>query len=341
MNGYKVERWTRQSAYFCAGLAVVLAILALGPWLFSAGLTDRLTTLFIYIILASMWNALAGYGGLISIGQQVFIGLGAYALIRLSNAGMPIYPALILAVVLVALLALPLGALMLRLRGAEFAIGMWVLAELAHFIVNLDPLIQGETGTSLVALDKLAPAAARDDTYWMAFALMVVLLGAVFLILRGRVGASIQAIRDDEIAAASVGVKVQAAKRVMFVLAAAGCAAGGALWVTTTISFQPHAFFGTQWTAYMLFMVLVGGLGTFEGPVLGAVLFFSMESWFGATGVVYLIGLGAVSLAFSLALPRGIWGYVEQRFELRLLPVGYRLSRGAAPAPAGEEVRTS
>jgi branched-chain amino acid transport system permease protein len=341
MNGYRVERWTRQSAYFCAGLAVVLAILALGPWLFSAGLTDRLTTLFIYIILAAMWNALAGYGGLISIGQQVFIGLGAYALIRLSNAGMPIYPALVLAVVLVALLALPLGALMLRLRGAEFAIGMWVLAELAHFIVNLDPLIQGETGTSLVALDKLAPAAARDDTYWMAFALMVVLLGAVFLILRGRVGASIQAIRDDEIAAASVGVKVQAAKRVMFVLAAAGCAAGGALWVTTTISFQPHAFFGTQWTAYMLFMALVGGLGTFEGPVLGAVLFFLMESWFGATGVVYLIGLGAVSLAFSLALPRGIWGFVEQRFELRLLPVGYRLSRGAAPAPAGEEVRTS
>jgi branched-chain amino acid transport system permease protein len=341
MNGYRVERWTRQSAYFCAGLAVVLAILALGPWLFSAGLTDRLTTLFIYIILAAMWNALAGYGGLISIGQQVFIGLGAYALIRLSNAGMPIYPALVLAVVLVALLALPLGALMLRLRGAEFAIGMWVLAELAHFIVNLDPLIQGETGTSLVALDKLAPAAARDDTYWMAFALMVVLLGAVFLILRGRVGASIQAIRDDEIAAASVGVKVQAAKRVMFVLAATGCAAGGALWVTTTISFQPHAFFGTQWTAYMLFMALVGGLGTFEGPVLGAVLFFLMESWFGATGVVYLIGLGAVSLAFSLALPRGIWGFVEQRFELRLLPVGYRLSRGAAPAPAGEEVRTS
>jgi branched-chain amino acid transport system permease protein len=341
MNGYRVERWTRQSAYFCAGLAVVLAILALGPWLFSAGLTDRLTTLFIYIILAAMWNALAGYGGLISIGQQVFIGLGAYALIRLSNAGMPIYPALVLAVVLVALLALPLGALMLRLRGAEFAIGMWVLAELAHFIVNLDPLIQGETGTSLVALDKLAPAAARDDTYWMAFALMVVLLGAVFLILRGRVGASIQAIRDDEIAAASVGVRVQAAKRVMFVLAATGCAAGGALWVTTTISFQPHAFFGTQWTAYMLFMALVGGLGTFEGPVLGAVLFFLMESWFGATGVVYLIGLGAVSLAFSLALPRGIWGFVEQRFELRLLPVGYRLSRGAAPAPAGEEVRTS
>jgi branched-chain amino acid transport system permease protein len=338
MSGYKIERWTRQSAYFCAGLGVVLAVLALGPLLFTAGLTDRLTTLFIYIILAAMWNALAGYGGLISIGQQVFIGLGAYALIRLSNAGVPLYPALLIAVLLIGVLALPLGELMLRLRGAEFAIGMWVLAELAHFIVNLDPLVQGETGTSLVALDRFAPAAARADTYWMAFALMVVLLGALFLLLRGRIGASIQAIRDDEVAAASVGVKVQAAKRVMFVLAATGCAAGGALWVTTTISFQPHAFFGTQWTAYMLFMALVGGLGTFEGPVIGAVLFFLMESWFGATGVVYLIGLGAVALAFALYLPRGIWGAVEQSFGLRLLPVGYRLSRAATPRGAPEAV---
>jgi len=107
-------------------------------------------------------------------------------------------------------------------------------------------------------------------------------------------------------------------------------AAGGALWVTTTNSFQPHAFFGTQWTAYMLFMALVGGLGTFEGPVIGAVLFFLMESWFGATGVVYLIGLGAVALGFALYLPRGIWGAIEQRFGLRLLPVGYIVARDSS-----------
>jgi branched-chain amino acid transport system permease protein len=203
---------------------------------------------------------------------------------------------------------------------------MWVLAELAHFIVNLDPLIQGETGTSLRALDHLPPAIARADNYWISLALMVLLLGAVFFLLRGRTGASIQAIRDDETAAASVGVNVTASKQIMFVLAAAGCAAAGGLWLATTISYQPHAFFGIQWTAYMLFMALVGGLGTFEGPIIGAVLFFLMESWFGASGVLYLIGLGAAALVFSLFLPRGIWGTVEQRFGVRLLPVGYRLA---------------
>jgi len=326
MSGtYKVERWTRQSVIFSAAIGVLLLVLAFGPAIFPAGVTDRLTTLFVYIILAAMWNALAGYGGLVSIGQQLFIGLGGYVLIRLSDGGVPLFLALILAIVIIALVALPIGELMLRLRGGEFAIGMWVLAELAHFSINLDPLIQGETGTSLLALNAFTPAARRADIYWMGLALMVFLLGVLFVLLRGKIGASIQAIRDDEIAAASVGVKVHNGKRVMFVLAAAGCAAAGVLNLSTTISYQPHAFFGIQWTAYMLFMALVGGLGTFEGPIIGAILFFCMETFFGATGVVYLIGLGVVALGFALFLPRGIWGVVEQKFGLRLLPVGYFL----------------
>jgi branched-chain amino acid transport system permease protein len=334
VSAYKVERWTRQSVVFSAAVGILLLVLAVGPVVFPAGITDRLTTLFIYIILAAMWNALAGYGGLVSIGQQLFIGLGGYALIRLSNAGVPMFPALVLAIVIVASLALPVGELMLRLRGGEFAIGMWVLAELAHFSINLDPLIQGETGTSLLALNAFTPGARRADIYWMGLALMVGLLGVLFVLLRGKIGASIQAIRDDEIAAASVGVKVHNGKRVMFVLAAAGCAAAGVLNLSTTISYQPHAFFGIQWTAYMLFMALVGGLGTFEGPIIGAVLFFAMETWFGATGVEYLIGLGVAALVFSLFLPKGIWGYVEQKFGLKLLPVGYLLREAGPEMPA-------
>jgi branched-chain amino acid transport system permease protein len=340
MSGFTVERWTRQSAVFCGAIGLLVLVLAVGPLIFPAGVTDRLTTLFIYIILAAMWNALAGYGGLVSIGQQLFIGLGGYALIRLSNAGVSLYPALLLSVVLIGVLALPIGELMLRLRGGEFAIGMWVLAELAHFSVNLDPLIQGETGTSLLALNAYAPSQTRAYTYWMGLFLMVGLLLAVFFLLRGKIGASIQAIRDDEIAAASVGVKVRNGKRVMFVLAAGGCAAAGVLDLATTISYQPHAFFGIQWTAYMLFMALVGGLGTFEGPIIGAILFFCMETFFGATGVVYLIGLGVVALGFALFIPRGIWGVLETRFGLRLLPVGYFLKVSTPVRPASDGVAT-
>jgi branched-chain amino acid transport system permease protein len=99
----------------------------------------------------------------------------------------------------------------------------------------------------------------------------------------------------------------------------------GAVWLATALTFQPKAYFSVNWTAYMIFMVLVGGIGTFEGAILGAVLFFAIETWFGATGVWYLIGLGGVALVFALALPKGIWGTIERRTGWRLLPVGYRL----------------
>jgi branched-chain amino acid transport system permease protein len=331
MDSVRVERWTPLSIGSVVVSVAVLALLAVGPALFSPNVIDKLTTLFIYVLLAVTWNALAGYGGLVSIGQQAFFGLGAYAAVRLAHAGMSVYPALILAAVLVALLALPLSAFMLRLRAGEFAIGMWVVAEVAHLLVNLDGLIQGETGTSLIALNAYAAPLRHALTYWTALGAMTVLLVLLLVLLRSPTGAAIQAIRDNEEAAASVGVRVLATKRVIFVVAAFGAALAGALWLSTTITFQPKTYFSVQWTAYMIFMVLVGGLGTFEGPIIGAVIFFLVEAFFGADGVWYLIGLGATALVFALFLPRGLWGWVEARFGLRLLPVGYRVVAGREP----------
>jgi branched-chain amino acid transport system permease protein len=336
-SGISVERWTPLSVAASAAAALLVVLLAFAPLVLDANATDRLTTLLIYVILGVMWNVLAGYGGLVSVGQQAFFGIGAYAAIRLSYAGVGVYPALVLGALAAGLVSLLLSTFALRLRGGEFAIGMWVVAELFHLLVNLDPLIQGETGTSLIALNALAPAARRDDNYWLALAAAVALLALVFALLRGRLGGSIQAIRDNEEAAASLGVRVLAAKRIIFLLSAAGCGMAGALWLATSITFEPKTYFGVQWTAYMIFMALVGGLGTFEGPILGAVLFFLLESFFGASGIWYLVGLGAAALVFALFLPRGLWGTVEDRFGLRLLPLGYRVRiappSGSAASP--------
>jgi branched-chain amino acid transport system permease protein len=327
-----IERWTRTSRAAVGVSAVVLVVLALGPLFLDANAIDKLTTLFIYVILGVMWNAMAGYGGLISIGQQAFFGLGAYFAVRLADAGMGAYPALLLAAVIVGVIALPLSVVMLRLRAGEFAIGMWVVAEIAHLLVNLDGLIQGETGTSLIALDAYPAAPRHAATYWCALAAAAALMVVLFVLLRSRAGAAIQSIRDNEGAAASVGVRVLATKRLLFVLAATGAAMAGALWLATTISFQPKTYFSVQWTAYMIFMVLVGGLGTFEGPILGAVVFFAIEAWFGAYGVWYLVALGLTALLFSLFLPRGLWGWLEARTGVRLLFVGYRVKLPAALA---------
>lgn len=330
-----VRRWNAVSVSGVGAFIAALVVFAFGPFFLGPYLTDRVTTLFIYVILAAMWNALAGYAGLVSIGQQAFFGLGAYAVIRLANAGMPVYGAIVLAPLIVGVGALVLSPLALRLRGGEFAIGMWVFAELAHLLVNLDGLVQGETGTSLIALSAFPTAQRRADNYWLALVLMTIVVGAVFFLLRSRTGASIQAIRDNEEAAASVGVRVPATKRLIFVLAAAGCAAAGALFLSTLVSFQPKSYFSVQWTAYMIFMTLVGGLGTFEGPILGAILFFAIESLFGGQGVWYLVALGAIALVFALFIPRGIWGTLRARYGLDLMPVGYRLVVPAETEPKG------
>jgi branched-chain amino acid transport system permease protein len=261
----------------------------------------------------------------VSVGQQVFFGLGAYFTVRLAEADIDPFVAMALASVLVAVVSYPLSLVMLRLKGGEFAIGMWVLSALTHLLVNLDGLIQGETGRSLISLNAYDAGARRDIIYWLALVAMAGLLVGLFTLLRSRVGAAIQAIRDNEDAAGSLGIDVVRTKRIIFVLAAFGIGVAGALWLASATSFQPKTYFSVQWTAYMIFMVLVGGIGRFEGAILGAVIFFVIETWFGALGVWYLIGLGVVALLFSLLLPRGLWGEIETRFGISLMPVGYRL----------------
>ena len=339
-----VDRWSRLSMVATGGLVALLALLAFVPLVLSANVTDKLTTLFVYVILAAMWNALAGYAGLVSVGQQAFFGLGAYAVVRLAQHGVGVYPALVLGALLAGAVALPLSVFMLRLKGGEFAIGMWVVAEVCFGLVILDKSVAGLTGTSLIGINAYSPSAQRSYTYWMALGSAVVLLALLFLLLRSRTGASLQAIRDDEEAAASVGVRVLRVKGMIFLLAAVGCAMAGTLWLATNITFQPRQYFGVQLTAYMIFMALVGGLGTFEGPIIGAIIFFFVDDRFGTGnyGVWYLVGLGAAAILFALFLPRGIWGTVEARFGIRLLPVGYRL-RGVDPerAETQAEGRTS
>jgi branched-chain amino acid transport system permease protein len=332
----RVQRWTRTSRAFTVGVCALAIGLALVPVTFGQDITQNLTTLLTLVILATMWNALAGFGGLVSVGQQAFIGIGAYATVYLSGHGIPPYLAMVLAAVFAGVVALPISLFALQLRGAQFAIAMWVTAEALRILVTLDSDLGGGTGTSLIQLNQYDPVYQQAFTFWTALGFAVILVAALFLLLRSSRGLSLQAIRDDEEAAAAVGVRVVATKRILFALAAAGCGAAGAVIMANTHFVQPGSIFSVQWTAYMIFMVLVGGIGTFEGPFVGAILLFAIETIFSAGGAWYLVGLGAAAVAFALLLPRGIWGTAEERFGIRLMPVGYRLApaRVKTEAPA-------
>jgi branched-chain amino acid transport system permease protein len=327
-----VRRWTRTSKLFTGGAAAVAVGLAFVPLLFDPDVVQKLTNLLILVLLAAMWNALAGYGGLVSIGQQAFIGVGAYATIFFADLGFTPYLAMVLAVLVAGAVSVPISLLALRLRAAQFAIGMWVIAEVISILVRLDQNLGAGTGISLIQVNQYDPNFRQAYTFWLALGFTVLFLAAIFFLLRSRLGTSLQAIRDDEDAASSLGVRVAARKRLLFVLAGFGCGAAGVLIVANTLFIEPGSIFSVQWTAYMIFMVLVGGLGTFEGPILGAILLFGIQTIFTQGGPWYLVGLGATAGLFALALPRGIWGTIEERIGLRLMPVGYRVETPAAAA---------
>lgn len=321
----RMRRWTPLSTG-AVTVSIALAVaLVFVPMTLSSNTTQKLTSFLILVVMAVMWNALAGFGGMVSIGQQAFIGLGAYGTVWFVHHGQKPYIAMVLATVFCGLLSLPLSVFMLRLRAAQFAIAMWVVADVAAILVTLDSSLGAGTGTSLIEFNYYEPAQRQEYTYWWALAAAVISLAVVFVLLRSPLGASLQAIRDDDEAAASLGVRVTSGKRVLFVVAALGCGAAGAATLANTLFIEPTSIFSVQYTAYMVFMVLVGGLGTFEGPVLGALVLFIIQTEFVDNGTLYLTGLGLTAIIFAIFLPRGVWGTIVDRFGIRLLPVGREL----------------
>jgi branched-chain amino acid transport system permease protein len=331
--GVTVHRWTSVSRTASGTLTAVLLSLAFAPFTFTPDVTAKLTTLFVLIMLAVMWNTLAGYAGLVSVGQQGFIGLGAYGVFFLVDRGVSTFPAILLSAVLVGAVAVPTSLLAFRLTGGQFAIGMWAIAEFFRLIVVNTPSLGGGSGRSLTGLSAMDPALRQAQVYWLALAVMGLLLLAVFVLLRSRLGTALEAIRDDPVGAASVGVRVASAKRLVFVLAATGSAAAGGITLAATLRVQPDSIFGVQWSTYMIFMVVIGGLGTFEGPIIWAIVFFLAQDQFGDTGGTwYLIALGAMAIGMTLWAPHGLWGTVARRRDVELLPVGYRVKGPGRPA---------
>jgi branched-chain amino acid transport system permease protein len=328
-----------------AGLLVLLLAL---PAYAGRTLINELIFVFTMLALAQYWNLLAGYAGLVSVGQQAFVGFGGYLLFALTvQAGLDPLLAILAAGLFAAAVAVPTALVVFRLRDAYFAIGTWVVAEVYRLIFAQFRQLGGGTGTSLPpfvtnevagiswvkALFGVSTSAARDIiTYWMALALAAATVLLVYLILRSRHGLALAAIRDSERAAESVGVDNFRTKLRVYIVAAAGTGMLGALIFLQKARISPEAAFSVlDWTAYVIFIVVIGGIGTIEGPIVGVLVFYVLQTNLAHFGTWYLILLGVFAIVVMLFAPKGIWGYLSDRYGLVIFPIRRRL---IARAPA-------
>jgi branched-chain amino acid transport system permease protein len=330
MSAFRVEHATRSSRVGLAAFAVLLAVLAAAPlW---GGRQDLrlLAEIYAYVALASLWNLLAGYAGLVSVGQQAYVGFGAYVLFGLTIvAGVHPLLAIPIAGVLGAIVAIPIAALMFRLRGHYFAIGTWVMAEVFRLIASQISALGGGSGISL-PIGIVTSIGSRQERefiiYWLALAILVAVLVAIFVLLRSRYGLALTAIRDNELAARSNGVDVMRVKLVVYVLTAFGTALVGALIFLQKLRISPDtAFSVNDWTAFVIFITVIGGIGRVEGPIIGTIIFFILRQTLADLGSLYLLMLGVVAIAVMLKAPKGIWGLIADRFGWQLLPLERRL----------------
>jgi branched-chain amino acid transport system permease protein len=304
---------TRARGSVLAVLAVTLVVLALYPGIGTGYGVRFMMQLFMWIVLAGSWNLISGLTGYVSFGHVAFFGTGAYtAGLLIARGGWPWMAAALAGGVGACVLALVIGYPCLRLKGPYFAIAMLGLNEVLRALVSyFDAFTGGGFGLSLPALD------ASRALYYATGICAVAVVALTFAIITSRFGLRLMTIREDEIAAEAMGIDTARHKLYAFLLSAVGPGIVGGLIARDQGFIEPVNVFPLATTITMIVMVLFGGKGTIWGPVLGAVLLFTLQEMIWAR-FIYLHQLlfGAIIVAVVLLMPRGILGVLQQKYNL-------------------------
>ena len=331
MATFSIERSTRTSRIVAIAALLLLLALVIAPWFVGRANIRLLGEIYSFVVLASLWNLLAGYTGLVSVGQQAYVGFGGYVLFAITMfAGFNPLAAILIAGVLGALIAIPVAPLLFRLQGAYFAIGTWVLAEVFRLGFAQLSALGGGSGASLPAAAVTGIAHSRELRemliYWSGLGLVVVTLAFVIVLLRSRLGLALTALRDSGVASESLGIDIWRSKFVVYVSVAGLTSMTGAYIFLQKLRISPDAAFSVNdWTAYVIFIAVIGGIGTIEGPIVGTILFFLLRETLADLGTTYLLILGAVAIAVMLKAPKGLWGILAERTGISLVPIRRRV----------------
>ena len=259
----------------------------------------------IYLALAEGWNLMAGSAGLVSLGTSSFVGLGAYVTFGLLNQmGAPIALAILVAALAGAALAALVSPALFRLRGLYFTVGTLALAELLRLGMINVPWFGGATGIFLADDPPALPVLFR---YALAVALIATLV--VTAATRTRASVILRAVRDDEDAAAQMGVRPFRVKLAAFMAAGALGAMAGAVQSVKLGAIEPYGMFGLQWSIDVLSMVIIGGVGLRLGPLVGAVFVIALGELLADYPEAHIAIAGVILIALIRFAPRGVVGF--------------------------------
>ena len=335
---WTVSTRTRGSSVSILLIFAVVVLAVAAPLFASRAIIQDLFFILTMLVLAQCWNLLAGYAGLVSVGQQAFVGFGAYAMFAgVSLLGLDPLAAIVLGGLAALALSVPTAFFVFRLQGAYFAIGTWVIAEVVRLSLAQWKALGGGTGTSLPSgatrdmvgvrlvadlLGVRGPQATDIVCYWLALLLAVVTIGSIYKLLRSKQGLGLAAVRDNREAARSVGVDPTWTKSFVYLVAALATGLTGALIYVQKARISPDAAFSVpDWTAYVIFIVVIGGIGTIEGPIVGIIVFYILQNLLADYGSWYLLILGLIGILIMLFAPRGLWGLFTDRTGIQLFPV--------------------
>lgn len=326
-----VTRSTSKSNYALIALLLLILVLVAAPWWAGRAELRLLGEIYLYLSLACLWNLMAGYAGLVSIGQQAYVGFGGYMLFALTiYADVHPITAILLGGLLAMVIAVPVATLIFRLNGAYFAIGTWVVAEVFRLGFAQVTVLGGGSGSSLPVsvVRSLASSRANRESlsYFLAIGAVIAVFATTYFLLRSKRGLALTAIRDSETAAACLGVNIWRTKLEIYVVTAALTSVIGGLLFLQKLRISPEAAFSVNdWTAFVIFIVVIGGIGTLEGPIIGTIVFFLLRETLADFGTTYLLLLGLVAIVVMLYSPKGLWGMIAQRYDLELFPLRYRV----------------
>jgi branched-chain amino acid transport system permease protein len=316
-----------------AGLLLALAALAaIAPFSYTLkmGVVTTLTTALLYAVAALGWNLLGGYGGYLNFGVALFTGSGVYtAAVLNDNFGASMWTGMAAGMVVATLVALPIGLATLRLRGYFFAIFTLVSVFLAQVIVLNTPALGGALGVYTDA-PASTPRGLVALFYLTLLGLTVVAVILSFVVEHSRFGYALRAIREDEDAAAVLGVRTSEVKLWALLLGAAFAGLAGGVFAFRTGYIEPTGTFDVTFSLDIVLVCVIGGLGTWYGPLIGAFIVVLLEQWlrttvpdihpFGADipAEASRVVLGLLLILFALYARRGIAGFFRRARGRRL-----------------------